>query len=461
MFERFTDRARWVVRVSQDEARRLNHDCIGTEHMLLALVRQDEGVAVEVLKRLGISPEDTGRQVEEAIGRGGQTPPDAIPFTPRTKKVLELSLREAVGLGHNYVGTEHILLGLIREGEGVAAQVLLKLGATTLDPVRKQVIQVLSIRRDKKTTTADGAGRSASPRTPILDRFGRNLTLETQIGALGPLVGREREMERVVQILTRRNRNVPLLVGEPGVGTEALAAGLSEAITQKEVPPVLQSRTVHSLDLGALVTEAQHRGRVNELTTGVLDEVRKHSTLVLFLTGALTPLYIPSGTTNPLAVFQSLLGEPGAFVLGACGQAEYRRREYRPGLDRLIQTVLLDELPTGDVLAVLRTVRKRLQRHHKVTITDEALEAAASLARDHVPDQVLPGAAVDLLDEASAQVRVRAVRSEGDSVLEITRSDVVTALAVYSGTQSPAPSRPTTAQRIEPVEHDPYVWSMS
>ncbi|WP_456114963.1 hypothetical protein [Streptomyces spongiae] len=301
----------------------------------------------------------------------------------------------------------------------------------------------------------------SSPSSPILDLFGRNLTQAAQEGELGPVVGREREIERVIQILTRRNRNVPLLIGEPGVGMEAVAAGLAQVITAGDVPPVLQSRTVQSLDFGALVAEAQHRGRVTELTAEVLDEVRKHPALVLFLTGALTPLHIPSGTTSPLAVFQSLLGESCVFVFGACGPAEYTRREYRPGLDRQLQTVSVDELSIDDALAVLRIVRVRLEGHHQVSIADEALEAAASLARDHVPDQLLPGAAVDLLDEASAQARVRAGRSARDSVLEITKAEVVTALAVYSGTQSPAPSRPTTAQRIEPVEHDPYVWSMS
>ncbi|WP_052808616.1 Clp protease N-terminal domain-containing protein [Streptomyces cyaneogriseus] len=521
MTEKFNAGARRTLVLAQEEARLLNHHHIGTEHILLGLIHEGESVATTALESLGISLEALRQQVEESIGRGQQAPSGPIPFTPRAKKVLELALREALQLGHSYIGTEHILLGLIREGESVTAQVLVKLGAD-LNRVRRQVMELLA---GRAPSTGEPVAVGAPPRSwPLLDQCGRDLTAAARQSRLDPVVGRDKEIERVVQILARRHRNVPMLVGEPGVGKTAVAFGLARSIAAGDVPSVLQHQTVRSLDLGALLADPQYRGRGTDLLTELLGEVRSHGDLVLFLGGALSPLHLSDGTTNALTLFRSLLGTPGVLFVGSCTTLEFGRRGLEPAIDRSIQAVPVAEPAADDVLEILKSVRGRLEEHHRVSLTDEALKAAASLARDHVPDQRLPGSAIDLLDEASAQVRVREARTDeqrahaavqqyaaqiaevrqakeeaidqqdferamtlrvrekaliaerrhaeqsarepaDDLPLEITEADVVNALAVYSGTHSPEPPRATPRARqvrpAQPVEHDPYVWSMS
>ena len=283
MFERFTDRARRVVVLAQEEARMLNHNYIGTEHILLGLIHEGEGVAAKALESLGISLEAVRQQVEEIIGQGQQAPSGHIPFTPRAKKVLELSLREALQLGHNYIGTEHILLGLIREGEGVAAQVLVKLGAD-LNRVRQQVIQLLSGYQGKEPATAGGPqGENAPSSSLVLDQFGRNLTQAARESKLDPVIGREKEIERVMQVLSRRTKNNPVLIGEPGVGKTAVVEGLAQAIVKGEVPDTLENKQLYTLDLGALVAGSRYRGDFEERLKKVLKEIRTRGDIILFI----------------------------------------------------------------------------------------------------------------------------------------------------------------------------------
>ncbi|MDQ1539701.1 MAG: ATP-dependent Clp protease ATP-binding subunit ClpC, partial [Actinomycetota bacterium] len=282
MFERFTDRARRVVVLAQEEARMLNHNYIGTEHILLGLIHEGEGVAAKALESLGISLEGVRQQVEEIIGQGQQAPSGHIPFTPRAKKVLELSLREALQLGHNYIGTEHILLGLIREGEGVAAQVLVKLGAD-LNRVRQQVIQLLSGYQGKQEATAGGPAEGTQSTSLVLDQFGRNLTQAARESKLDPVIGREKEIERVMQVLSRRTKNNPVLIGEPGVGKTAIVEGLAQAIVKGEVPETLKDKQLYTLDLGALVAGSRYRGDFEERLKKVLKEIRTRGDIILFI----------------------------------------------------------------------------------------------------------------------------------------------------------------------------------
>ncbi|HEY3586351.1 MAG TPA: Clp protease N-terminal domain-containing protein, partial [Myxococcaceae bacterium] len=282
MFERFTDRARRVVVLAQEEARMLNHNYIGTEHILLGLIHEGEGVAAKALESLGISLEAVRQQVEEIIGQGQQAPSGHIPFTPRAKKVLELSLREALQLGHNYIGTEHILLGLIREGEGVAAQVLVKLGAD-LSRVRQQVIQLLHGYQGKEPAAAGAQSESTPATSLVLDQFGRNLTAAAREGKLDPVIGREKEIERVMQVLSRRTKNNPALVGEPGVGKTAVVEGLAQKIVKGEVPETLKDKQLYTLDLGALVAGSRYRGDFEERLKKVLKEIRTRGDIILFL----------------------------------------------------------------------------------------------------------------------------------------------------------------------------------
>ena len=282
MFERFTDRARRVVVLAQEEARMLNHNYIGTEHILLGLIHEGEGVAAKGLEALGISLEGVRAQVEEIIGQGQQAPSGHIPFTPRAKKVLELSLREALQLGHNYIGTEHILLGLIREGEGVAAQVLVKLGAD-LNRVRQQVIQLLSGYQGKEAATSGGPAEGTPSTSLVLDQFGRNLTQAAREGKLDPVIGRETEIERVMQVLSRRTKNNPVLIGEPGVGKTAVVEGLAQAIYKNDVPETLKDKQLYSLDLGALVAGSRYRGDFEERLKKVLKEIKTRGDIILFI----------------------------------------------------------------------------------------------------------------------------------------------------------------------------------
>src|SRR5690625_529666 len=411
MFERFTDRARRVVVLAQEEARMLNHNYIGTEHILLGLIHEGEGVAAKALESLGISLEAVRQQVEEIIGQGQQAPSGHIPFTPRAKKVLELSLREALQLGHNYIGTEHILLGLIREGEGVAAQVLIKLGAD-LTRVRQQVIQLLSGYQGGKETAAAGAGASgeAPSSSLVLDQFGRNLTQAGREGKLDPVIGRENEIERVMQILSRRTKNNPVLIGEPGVGKTAVVEGLAQAIVRGEVPETLHEKQIYSLDMGSLVAGSRYRGDFEERLKKVLKEIRTRGDIILFIDEihTLVGAGAAEGAIDAAQILKPMLARGELQTIGATTLEEYRKYiEKDAALERRFQPVKVDEPTLVHTIEILKGLRDRYEAHHRVTITDDALVAAANLADRYVNDRFLPDKAIDLIDEAGARLRIR------------------------------------------------------
>ena len=326
MFERFTDRARRVVVLAQEEARMLNHNYIGTEHILLGLIHEGEGVAAKSLESLGVSLESVRSQVEEIIGQGQQAPSGHIPFTPRAKKVLELSLREALQLGHNYIGTEHILLGLIREGEGVAAQVLVKLGAD-LNRVRQQVIQLLSGYQGKEPLTS-GAPSEGTPSTSlVLDQFGRNLTQAARDGKLDPVIGREKEIERVMQVLSRRTKNNPVLIGEPGVGKTAVVEGLAQKIVKGDIPETLKDKQLYTLDLGSLVAGSRYRGDFEERLKKVLKEIRTRGDIILFIDEihTLVGAGAAEGAIDAASILKPMLARGELQTIGATTLDEYRK----------------------------------------------------------------------------------------------------------------------------------------
>ena len=413
MFERFTDRARRVVVLAQEEARMLNHNYIGTEHILLGLIHEGEGVAAKSLESLGISLEGVRSQVEEIIGQGQQAPSGHLPFTPRAKKVLELSLREALQLGHNYIGTEHILLGLIREGEGVAAQVLVKLGAE-LTRVRQQVIQLLSGYQGKESAEAGTGGRggeSGNPSTSlVLDQFGRNLTAAAMEGKLDPVIGREKEIERVMQVLSRRTKNNPVLIGEPGVGKTAVVEGLAQAIVHGEVPETLKDKQLYTLDLGALVAGSRYRGDFEERLKKVLKEIRTRGDIILFIDEihTLVGAGAAEGAIDAASILKPMLARGELQTIGATTLDEYRKYvEKDPALERRFQPITVNEPTLQHAIEILKGVRDRYEAHHRVTITDGALVAAAQLADRYVNDRFLPDKAIDLVDEAGARLRIR------------------------------------------------------
>ena len=345
MFERFTDRARRVVVLAQEEARLLNHNYIGTEHILLGLIHEGEGVAAKALESLGISLEAVRSQVEEIIGQGGSSPSGHIPFTPRAKKVLELSLREALQLGHNYIGTEHILLGLIREGEGVAAQVLVKLGAD-LNRVRQQVIQLLSGYQGKETATAGGPAEGAPSTSLVLDQFGRNLTQQAREGKLDPVIGREKEIERVMQVLSRRTKNNPVLIGEPGVGKTACVEGLAQAIVRGDVPETLKDKQIYSLDLGALVAGSRYRGDFEERLKKVLKEIKTRGDIILFIDElhTLVGAGAAEGAIDAASILKPMLARGELQTIGATTLDEYRKHlEKDAALERRFQPIQVQE----------------------------------------------------------------------------------------------------------------------
>ena len=409
MFERFTDRARRVVVLAQEEARMLNHNYIGTEHILLGLIHEGEGVAAKGLEALGISLEAVRSQVEEIIGQGQQAPSGHIPFTPRAKKVLELSLREALQLGHNYIGTEHILLGLIREGEGVAAQVLVKLGAD-LNRVRQQVIQLLSGYQGKEPAAQGGPAEGTPTTSLILDQFGRNLTQAAREGKLDPVIGREKEIERVMQVLSRRTKNNPVLIGEPGVGKTAIVEGLAQAIVKGDIPETLRDKQLYSLDLGALVAGSRYRGDFEERLKKVLKEIRTRGDIVLFIDEihTLVGAGAAEGAIDAASILKPMLARGELQTIGATTLDEYRKHlEKDAALERRFQPIQVAEPTLTHTIEILKGLRDRYETHHKVSISDSALVSAATLADRYIADRFLPDKAIDLIDEAGSRLRIR------------------------------------------------------
>jgi ATP-dependent Clp protease ATP-binding subunit ClpC len=406
MFERFTDRARRVVVLAQEEARMLNHNYIGTEHILLGLIHEGEGVAAKALESLGISLEAVRSQVEEIIGQGQSAPTGHIPFTPRAKKVLELSLREALQLGHNYIGTEHILLGLIREGEGVAAQVLQKLGAD-LNRVRQQVIQLLSGYTGGKETASGEAPPAGSM---VLDQFGRNLTQHARESKLDPVIGRDKEIERVMQVLSRRTKNNPVLIGEPGVGKTAVVEGLAQKIVKGDVPETLKGKSIYTLDLGALVAGSRYRGDFEERLKKVLKEIKTRGDIVLFIDElhTLVGAGAAEGAIDAASILKPMLARGELQTIGATTRDEYRKHlEKDAALERRFQPIDVNEPTVAHTIDILKGLRDRYESHHRVSFTDDALVAAANLADRYISDRFLPDKAIDLIDEAGSRMRIR------------------------------------------------------
>ena len=417
MFERFTDRARRVVVLAQEEARLLNHNYIGTEHILLGLIHEGEGVAARALEGLGINLESVRSQVGEIIGQGSQAPTGHIPFTPRAKKVLELSLREALQLGHNYIGTEHILLGLIREGEGVAAQVLQQLGAE-LHKVRQTVIQLLSgVQGDSGSESSrsgsssrSSSGGSGGTGSAVLDQFGRNLTTLARERKLDVVIGRSKEIERVMQVLSRRTKNNPVLIGEPGVGKTAIVEGLAQLIVDDTVPDTLTGKHVYTLDLGALVAGSRYRGDFEERLKKVLKEIRTRGDIILFIDEihTLVGAGAAEGAIDAASILKPMLARGELQTIGATTLEEYRKYfEKDAALERRFQPITVEEPSVADTIKILEGLRPSYEEHHKVRFTDQALVDAANLSNRYIADRFLPDKAIDLIDEAGSRMRLK------------------------------------------------------
>lgn len=424
MFERFTDRARRVVVLAQEEARLLNHNYIGTEHILLGLLNEGEGIAAQALESLDIDLASVRDEVVKIIGQGQQSPSGHIPFTPRAKKVLELSLREALQLGHNYIGTEHILLGLIREGEGVAAQVLQQLGAE-LQKVRQTVIRLLSGPGGSEEQSPKGAGtggrESSSSGSTILDQFGRNLTSAASEGKLDPVIGRTREIERVMQILSRRTKNNPVLIGEPGVGKTAIVEGLAQRIIVKDVPENLEGKNLYTLDLGSLVAGSRYRGDFEERLKKVLKEIKSRGDIILFIDEihTLVGAGAAEGAIDAASILKPMLARGELQTIGATTLEEYRKYlEKDSALERRFQPVQVDEPSLTDTIDILMGLKDRYEEHHSVRFTDQAIVSAANLADRYIADRFLPDKAIDLIDEAGSRMRIHR-KSDVPEIAEI------------------------------------------
>ena len=414
MFERFTDRARRVVVLAQDEARSLNHNYIGTEHLLLGLITEGEGVAAKALESLDINKDAVRAAVIDIIGEGEKPVEGHIPFTPRAKRVFELSLREALQLGHNYIGTEHLLLGLLKEGEGVASQVLIKLGAD-LGKVRQTVIELLSGYQrnsdDGRESVGVGASSTGSGQTnsAILEQFGRNLTQAARENKLDPVIGRRTEMQRVMQILSRRTKNNPVLVGEPGVGKTAVVEGLAQAIVAGDVPETIKDKQIYSLDMGALVAGSRYRGDFEERLKKILKEIRTRGDIILFIDEihTLVGAGAAEGSIDASQMLKPMLARGELQTIGATTSDEYRKYiEKDAALERRFQPVKVDEPSVEETIGILKGLRDRYEAHHRVIITDAAIQAAAELADRYVSDRFLPDKAIDLMDEAGARLRI-------------------------------------------------------
>ena len=416
MFERFTDRARRVVVLAQDEARGLKHNYIGTEHLLLGLISEGEGVAAKALETMGIKGEAVRASVIEIIGEGEKPVEGHIPFTPRAKRVFELSLREALQLGHNYIGTEHLLLGLLKEGEGVAAQVLTKQGAD-LAQVRQTVIQMLSGYQrgddEGRESVGAGVGGSGGPErsnSAILEQFGRNLTQAARENKLDPVIGRRVEMERVMQVLSRRTKNNPVLIGEPGVGKTAVVEGLAQAIVHGDVPETIKDKQIYSLDMGSLVAGSRYRGDFEERLKKVLKEIRTRGDIILFIDEihTLVGAGAAEGSIDAAQMLKPMLARGELQTIGATTNDEYRKYiEKDAALERRVQPVKVEEPSVEETVEILKGLRDRYEAHHRVIITDAAIQAAAELADRYISDRFLPDKAIDLVDEAGARLRIR------------------------------------------------------
>jgi len=426
MFERFTDRARRVIVLAQDEAKLLNHNYIGTEHILLGLIHEGEGVAAQALEQLGVTLEKVRAQLEEIIGHGQNPPTGHIPFTPRAKKVLELSLREALQMNHSYIGTEHVLLGICREGEGVAAQVLIKLGID-LGRVRSTVMQLMQGTNQENDSRGPepvevGAGVGgrvgANPSgNSVLDQFGRNLTQAARENKLDPVIGREKEIERVMTVLSRRTKNNPVLIGQPGVGKTAVVEGLAQAIVRGDVPETLRDKQIYTLDLGALIAGSRYRGDFEERLKKVLKEIKTRGDVMLFIDEihTLVGAGAAEGAVDASSILKPMLARGELQTIGATTLDEYRKHiEKDAALERRFQPIQVEQPSIALTVDILKGLRDRYEAHHRVTITDEALVAAANLADRYVQDRFLPDKAIDLIDEAGARMRISKMTAPPD-----------------------------------------------
>ncbi|MEX1142683.1 MAG: ATP-dependent Clp protease ATP-binding subunit [Thermoleophilaceae bacterium] len=431
MFERFTERARQVVVLAQEEARILKHNYIGTEHILLGLLREEEGLAARVLESLDITVERVRAQVVRIVGSGEEVTSGQIPFTPRAKKVLELALREALSLGHNYIGTEHILLGLVRENEGVAARILLDFDADS-EKIRNEVIRMLSgpggRQRQGAQAGQQGEGKKSSK---LLDQFGRNLTKLAAEGKLDPVVGRETEVERIMQILSRRTKNNPVLIGEPGVGKTAVVEGLAQRITSGEVPELLKNKQIYTLDLAALVAGSKYRGEFEERLKKVMKEITQRGDIILFIDELhnLVGAGAAEGAIDAASILKPALARGELQTIGATTLDEYRKYlERDSALERRFQQIRVDPPSIEETVQILKGLRDRYEQHHRVGITDESLAAAAELADRYISDRFLPDKAIDLIDEAASRARIKSMTSppvyrELEEEIETTRRD--------------------------------------
>ncbi|HZA57993.1 MAG TPA: Clp protease N-terminal domain-containing protein, partial [Solirubrobacterales bacterium] len=408
MFERFTERARQVVVLAQEEARTLKHNYIGTEHILLGLLREEEGLAARVLESLDITVERVRSQVVRIVGSGEEVTAGQIPFTPRAKKVLELALREALSLGHNYIGTEHILLGLVRENEGVAARILLDFDADS-EKIRNEVIRMLSGPGGRRQGSGESSGEGKKS-SKLLDQFGRNLTKLASDGKLDPVIGRETEIERIMQILSRRTKNNPVLLGEPGVGKTAVVEGLAARITKGEVPELLKNKQIYTLDLAALVAGSKYRGEFEERLKKVMKEITQRGDIILFIDELhnLVGAGAAEGAIDAASILKPALARGELQTIGATTLDEYRKYlERDSALERRFQQIKVEQPSTEETVKILEGLRERYEQHHRVKITDEALESAAELADRYISDRFLPDKAIDLIDEAASRMRIK------------------------------------------------------
>ena len=430
MFERFTDRARRVIVLAQDEARNLKHNYLGTEHILLGLIREGEGVAAKALEALDISLDDVRVQVVDIIGEGNESPSGHIPFTPRAKKVLEYALREGLQLGHSYIGTEHLLLGLLREQDGVAAKVLVKLGAD-LPRVRQQVNQLMSGYQGKESVGVGGGPREGTKSSStVLDQFGRNLTQAARERKLDPVIGRHTETERVMQVLSRRTKNNPVLIGEPGVGKTAVVEGLAQSIAAGDVPETLKDKQLYALDMGSLVAGSRYRGDFEERLKKILKEINTRGDIVLFIdeVHTLVGAGAAEGALDAASLLKPMMARGELQVIGATTLDEYRKHiEKDAALERRFQPIQVDQPSVEQTMEILRGLRDRYESFHRVTITDDAIAAAASMSDRYVNDRFLPDKAIDLIDEAGARLAIRKMtappelRDLDEKILEVRR----------------------------------------